>query len=57
MNDIAFYLTVCLGALIIITGILVGVQQGKNVIRTKAAQTECAQYNPLTGNFEWKEDK
>jgi len=33
----------------------IGEKAGINKVQTIAAQTTCAQYNPISGNFEWIE--
>jgi hypothetical protein len=37
----------------LIIGLLVGAGARESLILDRAAQTECARYNPDTGKFEW----
>lgn len=41
--------------LIVISVALFFATQEYKTIRNEAAQTECAQYNPVSGDFEWIE--
>ena len=34
-------------------GLLIGAAILQNNMQDKAAETECAQYHPVTGDFEW----
>lgn len=51
--------TVCavLVAFAFVVGSMIGATSTQNSWRLDAASTECAQFNPLTGNFEWLTDE
>jgi hypothetical protein len=51
--------TVCavLVAIAFIVGSMIGATSTQNSWRMDAASTECAQFNPLTGHFEWLTDE
>jgi hypothetical protein len=38
-------------------GVLIAACSVQNSWRVDAAATECAQFNPLNGHFEWHEEK
>jgi len=38
---------------LLMSGLVAGWAAGTTELRIAATKTECAQYNPTTGNFEW----
>lgn len=51
--------TVCavLVAVAFIVGSIIGATSTQNSWRLDSASTECAQFNPITGHFEWLIDE
>ena len=49
-------LIVIIGAIILLIGSMLGASAVQSSWRLDAAQTSCAQFNPLNGQFEWLEE-
>ena len=39
-----------------ILGLFLGAKVEENIMENRAAKTECAQYHPETGKFEWLQE-